>query len=758
MSRWNWARYSRDPGSWLSRGLNSNDDAAGFLRPLILASAAIVATTTALYAGANSPQGRAQAFKAGDIAASAFSGTKLQVEGVKPGIDPVTKTVIDPDGISLRIFDMTSLGGPMTGQVMPPPPVVEFKAKDIGQVFGLAFDTRAADATPAPGLYAAATSAFGLNIVGPDTDGDGKPDRLKKGAPSATFMEGQFGGLPDASPGSIWRIDRRTGAVSLFANLKSGGLANSGPGIGGLAFDPASLTLYASDLDTGLIHRLSIAQNGADLGQFDHGVTGRPVRNKPAFKDDGERMDITSPAFSPANPATWELTPIERRISGLAVHDGRLYYAVAEGPEIWSVGLETDGSFKSDVRFETGVESEKPFPVMGIAFDRDGHMILAQRGDNQNDFDYSAFVTPGASQVLRYAAETPDDPKTPALWASEPDEYAVSEATGHRGSTGGLAVHYTYTADGAADLASCGGTVVMSADAFGPEFQARGLQLSDVGAVRPLNVPPKQSLFVDVSPGLSDPAFKGHAGGVASFQDCSGAGDFPPVAGGGETSFPPVTDGGGGNGTTFPPVTDGGVAPNPAFPPVTDDGGAGGKIQTLQVTKTAGVTTCSPKGGCAFNIEVRNDTTEAIAGPIVIDEQIDALQATMTGEPNAPWTCTKAAPFTCTHPGPVPANGALDMRVVFAPNTPAEQKELKNCVAMVGGPAARACSGTRYRTGSRRASSTKSRRRQRTENGYCGDASEVPCHQVVWMGRDADERQRRADHRSADIPLRSEFQ
>ena len=43
----------------------------------------------------------------------------------------------------------------------------------------------------------------------------------------------------------------------------------------------------------------------------------------------------------------------------------------------------------------------------------------------------------------------------------------------------------------------------------------------------------------------------------------------------------------------------------------------------------------------------------------LIDEQIDAPQATLTGEPNAPWTCTKAAPFTCTHPGPVPANGKL---------------------------------------------------------------------------------------------------
>ena len=650
-----------------------------------MASAVIVAMTTALYAGADSPQGRAQAFKAGDTAASSFSGTKLQVEGVKPGIDPVTKTVIDPDGISLRIFDITSLGGPMTGQVMPQPPVVQFTAKDIGHVFGLAFDTRAADATPAPGLYAAATSAFGLNIVGPDKDGDGKPDRLKNGAPGATFMEGQFGGLPDASPGSIWKIDRTTGAVSLFANLKSGGLANSGPGIGGLAFDPTSLTLYASDLDTGLIHRLSIVQNGVDLGQFDHGVTGRPVRNKPAFKDDGERIDITSPAFTPANPATWKLTPIERRISGLAVRDGRLYYAVAEGPEIWSVGLETDGGFKSDVRFETGVKSEKPFPVMGIAFDRDGRLILSQRGDNQNDFDYSAFVTPGPSQVLRYAAEIPDDPKTPALWTTEPDEYATGEAKDNRGSAGGTSIYYSFKADGTADLALCGGTIVVSADSFGPELKARGLQLSDIGAVRPANIPPKQSVFVDLNPQLSDPVFKGYAGGVAAFQDCSGAGDFPPVTDGGEggTTFPAVTDTGGGG---FPPLTGG-----EPFPPVTDDvtdpdptGGRGGKTAPLIVAKTASVATCSPKGGCAFAVTVSNPNPELIPGPIVIDERIEAPQATMTGEPNAPWTCTKAAPFTCTHPGPVPANGALDMRVVFAPNTPAEIKTLKNCAIVQG--------------------------------------------------------------------------
>ena len=406
------------------------------------------------------------AYGASAIAASGFSGTRLQGKGIAPGVDPISKTVPDPDGVTLRVYGVDTVGRPMAGQLLNPSVALEFKAKDLGHVFGLAFDNAPSTETSTPGLYAAATSAFGLTIAGSDKDGDGLPDRLKKGAPGAKFVEGQFGPGPEAGPGSIWKIDRATGAVSLFTNLAIGGLKNSGTGIGGLGIDPASRTLYASDLDTGLIHRLSIAGKGRDLGQFDHGVSGRPARGKPAFKDDGERMDITSPEFDPGKAATWHFTPVERRVDGLAVHGGRLYYAVAEGPQIWSVGLEADGAFKADARFETGVESEKAYPVTSIAFDRDGRLIVAQRGTLESPNDFSRFVESGPAQVLRYKVEAPDDPATPALWKAEPEEYVVGNAKDHRASSGGLALENAYKPDGSIDAASCGRTIVVSADAL----------------------------------------------------------------------------------------------------------------------------------------------------------------------------------------------------------------------------------------------------------------------------------------------------
>ena len=386
-----------------------------------------------------------QAINFGDIAVTGFAGAKLQLERLPPGVDPVAKTVIDPDGSTLQVLDGASLAGPLTGQKSLAPTRLEFKARDIGHVFGLAFDNSpvaagAPSPSPGPSLFAAATSAFGLHIVGPDKDGDGKPDRLEKGAPGAAFMEGQFGALPGGSPGSIWKIDRATGAASLFADVAAGGVKNSGPGIGALAFDPASRTLYASDLDTGLIHRLSVANAGADQGQFDYGVTARPLRGKPAIKDDGKRLDIASPSFDAVLPSTWGFTQRERRIDGLAVHNGRLYFAVAEGPEIWSVGLEADGAFKPDARFETGVDSEQPFPITSIAFDRDGRMIVAQRGDVQNVRDYSSFAAAGPARVLRFTAENPDAAATPGLWQIPPEEYAVGNGTDNRASSGGVAL------------------------------------------------------------------------------------------------------------------------------------------------------------------------------------------------------------------------------------------------------------------------------------------------------------------------------
>ena len=73
-------------------------------------------------------------------------------------------------------------------------------------------------------------------------------------------MSGLLG--PDAQgggPGSIWRIDGATGAVSLFANVTPDGAPNNGPALGGLAFDPSSSTLFVADRQTGMIHRFNLS-------------------------------------------------------------------------------------------------------------------------------------------------------------------------------------------------------------------------------------------------------------------------------------------------------------------------------------------------------------------------------------------------------------------------------------------------------------------------------------------------------------------
>ena len=197
-------------------------------------------------AGLTSPLGE------GDVAVSGFSGAALAAQSVPAGIDPLTETVIDPSGPSLQIFDLSTLGGPTVGQVVGAPVKLTLPANAIGQVFALAFDNGTGSGVP--NLYAAATSAYGLQILGAPT-ANGVRARLKQGAPGATFMAGQFGSIPGASPGSIYKIDGTTGAVTLFADTAFSGVANSGAGIGGAAFDPVSHDLYVSDLDTGLIHR-----------------------------------------------------------------------------------------------------------------------------------------------------------------------------------------------------------------------------------------------------------------------------------------------------------------------------------------------------------------------------------------------------------------------------------------------------------------------------------------------------------------------
>src|SRR5262245_3604459 len=469
----------------------------------------------------------------GATAVSGLSGTVLAGESLSPGVHPINKTVIDVAGASLRIFDLAAIGAPPAGQVVIPSVKLELKAKDIGQVFALAFDEGSAGAPP--NLYALATSAFGIHIVAERPDADGKPVRLRAGAPGARFMEGQFGGVAGSGPGTIWKIDGTTGAVSVFANTAANGLANSGPGLGDIAYDPKSRSLYVSDLDTGLIHRFTL--DGRAGAPFDHGVAGRRARRLPAIADDDRRMDITKPAFKPDDPATWGFTQRERRVDGLAVHDGRLYYAVAAGPEIWSVRVNADGSFGADPRLETEVRSALGATVTDILFDAQGRMTLALRGAVKGSYDFRRFVEPGTGPVLRYLPKQPGDRATAGAWQPEPALYPVGTGDAGRGGSGGIALGHGYRADGVVDPAACSATLMVTGDTLlapAPGAAVHGVQLGAIDLV------PGQFAFADFDGGYDDPDTRGRVGDVEVFQRCDRAAASPRVADGGSASPRPA--------------------------------------------------------------------------------------------------------------------------------------------------------------------------------------------------------------------------
>lgn len=219
-------------------------------------------------------------------------------------------------------------------------------------------------------FYVAATAAFGLPIA---RKTEGEIVALDRGEAGAEWHPGLFG--PGGGPGTIWRIDAVTGASRLFASADVSGVANAGAGLGQIVVDSRTRQLLAADRDSGMIHRFAL--DGASLGTYDHGTKGRPRARLPQAADRPEvRLLPSDPAFRPADPATWGLTDSSRRIWGLAVRDGRLYYAVAEGPEVWSVSLAVDGTIGDDARREARLDFlPAGSEVYKLAFDRHGDLF-----------------------------------------------------------------------------------------------------------------------------------------------------------------------------------------------------------------------------------------------------------------------------------------------------------------------------------------------------------------------------------------------
>jgi hypothetical protein len=312
--------------------------------------------------------------------------------------------------------------------------------------------------------------------------------------------EGQFG---PGGPGAIYKIDGRNGRVSTFARLPSGGGPNGGAALGNIAYDPVHRQFFVSDFQTGLIHRLDM--NGNLLGSFDHGVDGRPNLGLRLVSRKGGGADITSGTFDSEDPATWGLADERRRVWGLAYHGGRIYYATASGPQIWSVGIARDGSFAGDPSWELDV-SPKPtdHPISDIAFDDSGRMYLTQGGDLEGDYDYKLQQRDGPNRVLRFRRETPDDPNTLSRWVRDPDEYALGFPGNHRNAAGGIALGYGYDRrpDGSYGFGPCQGAIWSTGDELRNNDQYRqslsrggpmvvhGLQGNDMSLVRPKNAPP----------------------------------------------------------------------------------------------------------------------------------------------------------------------------------------------------------------------------------------------------------------------------
>jgi len=488
----------------------------------------------------------------GNAAVTGFSGT--QAPPPAPNTDPADLTEIDLAGPSVRIIDLQTMGAPPQAQLVQAAKPFTATAAQLGQVFAVALDDAAA-----PNIYVAATSAYGLPIVAPGPNGG--LIRARQGAPNASFMPGLFGPAnAGGGPGSIWRIDGVSGQVSLFANVTLDGAPNAGAALGGLAFDKASRLLFVADRSTGMIHAFDL--NGQERGRYDHGTQGRVAAGLPPVPyDAARRLDITSPAFKTDDASTWGYAADERRVFGLGVREGRLYYAVA-GEQVWSVSINA-GSFGGDARIDVQVppwdgESE----ISKITFDDTGVMLLAERGAPTGAYDFAALAKEAVGRVLRYQQApaqamqqapmtAPDQQAQPvsqqpqdmgSLWQPVPDEYAIGFPADLRNDNGGIAIGYSYAPAGTIDRNTCGGFLWSTGErlretadqalaarlaAGGPPI-VNGLQGNALDLVRPANVPPLATYFVDYDDKFDDAAARGHMGDIAILRICGqGAGIVP---------------------------------------------------------------------------------------------------------------------------------------------------------------------------------------------------------------------------------------
>lgn len=279
--------------------------------------------------------------KSGQLVLTCFSGTSNNA------------VIPDPNNYVVAVFDTRDpLGnGAALGSNWAPPPgfvfhnegsTDEWLASNLGEVFGVTLDGETN-----PNIFVAATTVYGNFPPGP------------------------------AGYGGVYKLDATTGTIS-STSIPGTGNASLGSMCHADSLDGGSW-IYVSNFEDGNIYRIDAATLTVQPSNYDHGISGRLAQSLPPIAD-------------PGSPDT--LSPLGRRVWGVQVHEGRLYYAVwvedktnpsaVDANEIWSVGLDvTTGDFLSTTAIleatlpvKSGVWS---LPVASIDFSSSGAMLLAER-------------------------------------------------------------------------------------------------------------------------------------------------------------------------------------------------------------------------------------------------------------------------------------------------------------------------------------------------------------------------------------------
>ncbi|MDQ1591479.1 MAG: hypothetical protein QOG71_2106 [Pyrinomonadaceae bacterium] len=255
----------------------------------------------------------------------------------------------------LRVVDLTETSFVTNTNVPAPmyygPASSPWTRKNLGTIFGVTLDQNG-------NIFVAATSAY---------NGDYYP----------------------SGPGTVYRIDGSTGAISIFAQLPNfqDPLLNiqnyqneAWPALGDVAYDCRYDQFFVTDLEDGKIYRLK--------GNTLNNVTGTTLNTFDPFA-----ADNGAPGFAPRG----------ERLVAVETHNGRVYYSVwkedcgngnsnnTDSNEIWSVALDGTGNFvPTDNRRELSLPDlpGKNFsnPVFDISFSREGRMLLGERTMRCNPF------------------------------------------------------------------------------------------------------------------------------------------------------------------------------------------------------------------------------------------------------------------------------------------------------------------------------------------------------------------------------------